>query len=146
DLRLISEGHEGPLNFGTPAYSSPEVLRRLVPDSRSDIFSYAATLWFLATGEPPFGQEGMQQVLLRQKQGAKPLEQARPDLPVKMTRVINECLAWNPGDRPESFREVLDRLPRRAYPRPQPGGTEPTGMITEAVTAELPPSRKRVAG
>ncbi len=146
DLRLISEGHEGPLNFGTPAYSSPEVLRRLVPDGRSDIFSYAATLWFLATGEPPFGQEGIQPVLLRQKQGAKPLEHARPDLPVKMTRVINECLAWNPGDRPESFREVLDRLPRRAYPRAQPGGTEPTGMITtEAVTAEMPPSRRRIA-
>lgn len=146
DLRLISEGHEGPLNFGTPAYSAPEVLRKMVPDKRSDIFSYGATLYYLATGEPPFGQTGAQQILLRQKQGAELLEGKRPDLPGKLVRVIMDCLAWHPKERPESFREVMERLPRRAVSRAVAATatgttpTEATGLVTsDSATIEVPP-------
>lgn len=144
DLRLITEGHEGPLNFGTPAYSAPEVLRKLVPDKRSDIFSYGATLYYLATAEPPFGQTGAQQILLRQKQGAELLEARRPDLPGKLVRVIMDCIAWHPKERPESFREVMERLPRRAVSRAiaatGTAPTETTGLVSsESATIEVPP-------
>ena len=149
DLRLISEGHEGPLNFGTPAYSAPEVLRKLVPDKRSDIFSFGATLYYLATGEPPFGQTGGQQILLRQRQGAELLEGKRPDLPGKLTRLIMDCLAWHPKERPENFREVMERLPRRAVSRAIPASgtspTETTGLITsDSTTTELSPRTARM--
>lgn len=127
DLRLISEGHEGPLNFGTPAYSAPEVLRRMVPDKRSDIFSFGATLYFLATGEPPFGQTGAQAIMLRQQQGAELLESRRPDLPPKFTQLVMDCLQYHPKNRPGSFTEVMERLPRRMVTRSIPGTpTAPT--------------------
>ncbi|MBZ0135782.1 MAG: protein kinase [Planctomycetes bacterium] len=130
DLRLISEGHEGPLNFGTPAYSAPEVLRRMVPDKRSDVFSFGATLYFLATGEPPFGQTGAQAIMLRQQQGAELLESRRPDLPPKFSQLVMDCLQYHPKHRPSNFVELMERLPRRMVTRAIPGTptspTEPT--------------------
>ncbi|MCA8918623.1 MAG: protein kinase [Planctomycetes bacterium] len=143
DLRLISEGHEGPLNFGTPAYSAPEVMRRMVPDKRSDIFSYGATLYFLATGEPPFGQTGAQAIMLRQKQGAELLDGRRPDLPPKFTQLVMDCIKYHPKDRPDSFNELLERLPRRMVTRSIPGTptapTDPTDTLQlDSGTHETP--------
>lgn len=135
DLRLISEGHEGPLNFGTPAYSAPEVLRRMVPDKRSDIFAFGATIYFLATGEPPFGQTGSQQIMLRQTQGAELLESRRPDLGAKFAQLMMDCIQLHPKDRPESFIEVLERLPRRqAASRTGAVSASTTGLITGPTT------------
>ena len=143
DLRLISEGHEGPLNFGTPAYSAPEVLRRMVPDKRSDIFSFGATLYFLATGEPPFGQTGAQAIMLRQQQGAELLESRRPDLPPKFVQLVMDCLQYHPKNRPANFLELMERLPRRMVTRSIPGTptapTDPTdGAMLDSGTHESP--------
>lgn len=143
DLRLIAEGHEGPLNFGTPAYSAPEVLRRMVPDKRSDIFSYGATLYYLATGDAPFGQTGAQAIMLRQKQGAELLDARRPDLPPKFTQLIMDCIKYHPKDRPGSFLELLDRLPKRMVTRgvspTATGPTEPTDVAQlDSGTHETP--------
>jgi serine/threonine protein kinase len=140
DLRLIAEGHEGPLTFGTPAYSPPEVMRRMVPDRRSDVFSYGATLYFLATGQAPFGQSGVQNILTNQRKGAEPLEARRPDLGHKFCRLVNDCLKWHPQQRPAGFVEVLERMPRRIFlstETPTEPTTEPTGLLTtESFTAE----------
>ncbi|MCA8915836.1 MAG: protein kinase [Planctomycetes bacterium] len=143
DLRLISEGHEGPLNFGTPAYSAPEVLRRMVPDKRSDIFSFGATMYYLATGEPPFGQTGAQAIMLRQKQGAELLDGRRPDLPPKFTQLLMDCIKYHPKDRPASFMEVLEALPKRMVTRriaaTGTGPTEPTDLTQlDSGTHETP--------
>lgn len=143
DLRLIAEGHEGPLNFGTPAYSAPEVLKRIAPDKRSDVFSFGATMYHLATGEPPFGQSGIQQILLRQKQGARPLAELRPDLPAKLSTLLSDCLSWHPRNRPETFAEIIERLPRRAHNRATGSlgtPTEPTDLLATA-SAQLPVTR-----
>jgi hypothetical protein len=110
DLRMIREGQEGPLTFGTPAYSAPEVLRRYPADRRSDVFSYGATLFFLAMAQPPFGQRGVQNVLLEQKNGPPDLAARRPELPLKFTALVGRCLAWHPKDRPADFREILSDM------------------------------------
>lgn len=154
DLRLIAEGHEGPLNFGTPAYSAPEVLRRRVPDRRSDIFSFGATMYHLAVGEPPFGHSGLSQIMLKQKQGAEMLESRRPDLPPRLCALIMDCLELDPDERPESFAEILERLPRRAHSRAAAPGATPTETADLLATASAPlppverprPSRLASAG
>jgi hypothetical protein len=78
----------------------------------------------------------MQQIMLRQKQGAELLEAHRTDLPPKLSKLIADCLSLHPKDRPESFAEVLERLPRRAHNRAT-GATEPTDLLATA-TAPLP--------
>lgn len=131
DLRLIAEGHEGPLTFGTPAYSAPEVLRKKTPDRRSDVFGFGATIYFLATGEPPFGATGTQQIGMRQKQGAQLIEAYRSDLPPAMTSLVMDCMHVDPRDRPQDFREVLDRIPApKRVPDAVPlTATNPTGPL-----------------
>lgn len=133
DLRLIAEGHEGPLNFGTPAYAAPEVLRRMTPDVRSDIFSWGATMYHLATGEPPFGATGSQQIQLRQKQGAELLEARRPDLPRSLCALIQDAMAFHPAERPADFREVLERMPKRVHATTSDAASATTGLLTSTV-------------
>ncbi|CAG0985731.1 partial Serine/threonine-protein kinase PrkC, partial [Gammaproteobacteria bacterium] len=148
DLRLITEGHEGPLNFGTPAYAAPEVLRRMTPDPRSDIFSWGATMYHLATGEPPFGATGSQQIQLRQKQGAELLESRRGDLPRSLCALIQDCLAFHPAERPADFREVLERMPKRVHATTANGdaGAPTTGLLTSTVPTEPRREPARIAG
>lgn len=146
DLRLIAEGHEGPLNFGTPAYAAPEVLRRMTPDPRSDIFSWGATMYHLATGEPPFGATGSQQIQLRQKQGAELLEARRPDLPRSLCALIQDAMAYHPAERPADFREVLERLPKRVHATTSDLGAPTTGLLTSTVPTESRVDPTRIAG
>jgi serine/threonine-protein kinase len=55
----IARLHDAPgaVVHGTPAYTSPEVLRGEPPDARSDIFSFGATLYEMATGRRAFGDD-----------------------------------------------------------------------------------------
>jgi serine/threonine protein kinase len=145
DLRLIAEGHEGPLNFGTPAYAAPEVLRRMTPDPRSDIFSWGATMYHLATGEPPFGATGSQQIQLRQKQGAELLEARRADLPRSLCALIQDAMAFHPAERPADFREVLERLPKRVHATNADTGAPTTGLLTSTVPTEPRADPMRIA-
>jgi serine/threonine protein kinase len=146
DLRLIAEGHEGPLNFGTPAYAAPEVLRRMTPDPRSDIFAWGATMYHLAVGEPPFGSTGSQQIQLRQKQGAELLESRRADLPRSLCALIQDCLAFHPAERPADFREVLERMPKRVHATTNDAGAPTTGLLTSTVPTEPRRDVSRISG
>lgn len=146
DLRLIAEGHEGPLNFGTPAYAAPEVLRRMTPDPRSDIFAWGATMYHLATGEPPFGATGSQQIQLRQKQGAELLEARRPDLPRSLCALIQDAMAFHPAERPADFREVLERMPKRVHATSADAGAPTTGLLTSTVPTEPRVDVSRIVG
>src|SRR3954449_793270 len=54
--RPIGEGEQvdpGTVGIGTPRYMAPEVFAGGTVSARSDVFSLAATLWTLLTGNPP---------------------------------------------------------------------------------------------
>ncbi len=53
DGRMLTQGGF----VGTPAFASPEQLNARPVDIRSDIYSLGATLWYLLTGQMPFGGE-----------------------------------------------------------------------------------------
>src|SRR5207247_6231774 len=65
---------------GTPAFASPEQFTNVAVDVRSDIYSLGVTLWFLLSGQTPFGGRTIQEI--RDARRSKPL----PVDPLKAAR------------------------------------------------------------
>lgn len=59
---------------GTPAYLAPEVIEGGPATAASDVFAWAATIAFAATGRPPFGRGPLEGVCLRIVSGTADLE------------------------------------------------------------------------
>jgi serine/threonine protein kinase len=96
---------------GTPDFASPEQLRaeRAVLDTRSDIFSLGATLWYLLCGQPPFRDSSVGKA----RDEMLPLEQlALAHVPDPVIALLRSMLATEPGGRPSSAQELLTELQR----------------------------------
>jgi hypothetical protein len=92
--------------MGTPAYMSPEQVSARGVGPASDVFSWAATMLFAATGRAPFGSDTIPATFYR-------ILNTEPDLvaPTEPLRsVIAECLAKDPADRPAATDVLLALL------------------------------------
>lgn len=91
---------------GTPAYMAPEQLNGETASRASDVFAWAGTMVYAATGRSPFGDRIPFAALLN----AVVLKD--PDLagvPDELTGLLADCLSKVPEERPTA-RELLDRL------------------------------------
>ncbi|MFC9969578.1 serine/threonine-protein kinase [Spirillospora sp. NPDC127200] len=91
--------------IGTPSYMSPEQIRAAEVGPPTDVFCWAATLTFAATGQPPFGQDSIPAVINR-------ILHEEPDLGEldgPLGDLVADCLDKDPGRRPDA-RQVLMRL------------------------------------
>src|SRR5215471_18324607 len=99
--------------IGTPAFASPEQFAgagQLPIDTRSDVYSLGATLWYLLTGRTPFVGRTMEEIRVRQT-GELPLEQLRSlHLPGQVVTLLKSMLASDPKSRPQSARELLSAV------------------------------------
>src|SRR5579862_7145522 len=108
--------------IGTPSYIAPELLSGARPTSAVDIFAWALTMFYAATGRMAFGGDTVMAVMHR-------ILTEEPDIsgvPESMMPVIGECLNKDPSKRP-SARDLLLRLvdPSIANLRPVAG----TGLL-----------------
>ncbi|NRQ34455.1 protein kinase [Nonomuraea sp. NN258] len=90
---------------GTPGYMAPEQIAGESVTSAGDIFSWASTMAFAATGTPLFGRDSIPAVMNR-------ILNAEPDLsevPRPLRGVLEACLAKDPAKRPTAD-DVLMRL------------------------------------
>jgi eukaryotic-like serine/threonine-protein kinase len=110
--------------IGTPSYISPEQLSGARPTSAVDIFAWALTMFFAATGRLAFGGDTVEAVIYR-------IMTEQPDVsgvPPSLLPVVRDCLNKDPQARP-SARDVLLRLvdpSQRPWTAP-PGQTAPAG-------------------
>jgi len=109
--------HPPPFHAATPTYASCEQLDGAAPDLRDDVFSFACVAYELLSGEHPFGRCSAREA---RDQGQRP--RRIRGLSRREWRALRQGLAWNRGDRPRSFADMLEGLglvatPQRAQPR-----------------------------
>ncbi|MBL4848892.1 MAG: protein kinase [Planctomycetes bacterium] len=97
--------------MGTPLYMSPEQARGGKVDHRSDMYSLGATLYFLATGEPPFEADSAIAIILKHinEPVIFPLDK---NVPQGLQGVIRRLMEKDASRRPETYEELIDDLDR----------------------------------
>jgi serine/threonine protein kinase len=97
--------------MGTAPYMSPEQIRAEPVDARSDIFSFGAVLYEMATGQPPFSGETIELICeaILTKEPASP-RKLNPRLPAGLEGVIVKALQKERSARYQSASDVLNDL------------------------------------
>ena len=102
--------HPG-LVMGTVAYMSPEQARGKLVDARSDIFSFGAMLYQMATGRLPFiGENDIDVVGSILHKEPRPLSQSARSVPHDVELLIKKALRKNREERYQTMREFLADL------------------------------------
>jgi hypothetical protein len=112
--------HSG-MFVGTPQYMSPEQATGDPLDHRSDIYSLGVVAFRMVAGRLPFEAHNLQALVAKHLTAAPPpLWTLRSDCPERLARVVERCLAKDPGERWESLRQMVEVLDGRAEPPPPP--------------------------
>jgi len=132
------------LVLGSPKYMSPEQIRGLPLDQRTDLFSLGALMYEMATGRPPFGADGgdvyevMREVVNRDP---PPPRSVNPALPQALEAVILRALAKPVEDRYRSATEIardLKRALKQLAPEAtlgRPGAIDATAQLVRLALA-----------
>jgi serine/threonine-protein kinase len=109
---------------GTPAFSAPEAVQRSAIDARTDLFSLGATMYFALTGRLAYAARTFAEALAAWHIKPEPPSHVVPEIPAALDDLVMSLLHVEPGLRPQSAFEVMQRL---------------------AAIAQLPRSRRRRA-
>jgi len=98
---------------GTPAFIAPEqALGGSALDGRADIYATGCVAYWLLTGELVFTADTPLALLIHHAHTPPTPPSARTELPIPaaLDQLVLSCLAKDPGDRPQTARELLRRL------------------------------------
>ena len=101
--------------MGTPAYMSPEQARGEARhlDRRSDVYSLGATLFDLLTGEAPFDDDSVVNIILKvMTEEAPTLRDRNAKLPLALDTICARCLAKDKSQRYQTAQALADDLTR----------------------------------
>jgi TolB-like protein/Tfp pilus assembly protein PilF len=125
--------------MGTMGYMSPEQLRGLPVDHRSDIFSFGAILYELLSGGKAFKRDTTSDTIAAILK-EEPPELSGQDVPIALDHVVRHCLEKDRNDRFQSARDIAFAL-SEASPQTM---TSATSATREARAAALPTGKRNV--
>ena len=98
--------------LGTPAFMSPEQATGEEVDGRADIYATGCVAYWLLTGQLVFTAQSEMGVLVQHAQAPPTPPSVRVNLPIPraLEDLVLSCLAKNPAHRPQSARELSQRL------------------------------------
>jgi eukaryotic-like serine/threonine-protein kinase len=121
--------------FGSPAYMSPEQVKGLRIDKRTDIYSAGALLFEMLTGRTPYDGDDSLAVMYRIVNEEPPSARTIcPDIPPAVEAVIDHAMQKDPSSRFASCGEIALALENALR---QPAEKEPTCITTDK-TQEAP--------
>ncbi len=97
--------------MGTVGYMSPEQAEGKPVGPQSDVFSLGALFYEILTGVNPFRRDSVASSLAAiLHETPEPLRKRHPELPARLGRIVECCLAKSPEDRYASAAELRDEL------------------------------------
>jgi tRNA A-37 threonylcarbamoyl transferase component Bud32 len=132
DAALTRDG----ATVGTPQYISPEQARNPQDvDIRSDLYSLGATLYHMATGQPPFRGDSMAEVITKVLHDAPVLPRLlNPDLSEGISLVLRKLMVKNLKVRYQDPAELLKDLARLR--RDEPPAVDESSLSASALDTQ----------
>ena len=134
-VRQTRDGHM----IGTAQYMSPEQVRGLESDARSDVYALGVLAYEMVTGFVPFDSESEYELCRAQvEDDPRPPRTLAPDLPPDLEKVILRALEKDPADRFPSVHGLREAL-QSVSPSPAnaPQAPDPDSLATRLVTTPL---------
>jgi Tol biopolymer transport system component len=128
---------EGGAILGTPRYMAPEQIDGKPADERTDIFAFGLVLYEMLTGQHAFeGKSAASVMVAILEKDPVPISALMPTTPPALEQVVLTCLAKDPAERWQSFRELKHALAWAARAGSgRAGGQWPWMALTGAVVA-----------
>ena len=123
DLNLTRTGR----GLGTPHFMAPEQFRNAKnADARCDIYSLAATLYHMVTGELPFKSSGPLDAWMKKiNNELVPARELVPDLSERVDWALRRAMSVDPEHRPATCREFVEDLTGRSTRKLAPSAEIP---------------------
>ena len=134
--------------IGTPDYIAPEQARNAKDsDSRSDIYSLGCTMFFLLTGQPPFEELTVPEILNAHRSSTFPdVGSFVSDVPDAVVKLIEKMTAREPEARFQASHEVVAALDDLQQLRAiATDDAESVGSTVKSLFSQVPQlNRKRI--
>jgi len=128
DAATLASQTEPGVVMGTVGYMSPEQVKGLTADHRSDLFSFGAILYEMLSGRRAFrGETSVETMSAILKEDPPEFSETNRNVPPALDRIVRHCLEKNPEERFQSAHDVAFALGELSD-----SGSSATGAVTAA--------------
>ena len=146
-LPTLTHATEAGVVMGTAGYMSPEQVRGVAVDARSDIFSFGAILYEMLSGKRAFhGETAADTMSAILREEPPELNETNRNVSPALERMVQHCLEKNPEQRFHSASDIAFDLEHltgvsgtaaRAAVTAAAGGGRPRGKLLAAIAGGL---------